>query len=89
MVEIKDEVADIEDDVELLLDEQVIQDQRIFNLEQTSLELVFDVQGNQTLSVFLLSGRETLFLSGFFMEYFKFSMYCQQDLPVWNCCCDQ
>ncbi len=46
MVELTDEVVDVEDDVALLLDEQVIQDQRILTLEQDSDQLEDDVEGS-------------------------------------------
>ncbi len=46
MVELRDEVVDVEDDVALLLDEQVIQDQRILTLEQDSDQLEDDVEGS-------------------------------------------
>ena len=39
-------MVDVEDDVALLLDEQVIQDQRILTLEQDSDQLEDDVEGS-------------------------------------------
>ena len=45
MADIRTEVSDVKDDVELLLDEQVIQDQRIFKLEVDSDQLEDSVEG--------------------------------------------
>ena len=53
MAVLDDEVTDLEVnlielevDVNFLFDEQVIQDERIFNLEQTSIETNEDVEGS-------------------------------------------
>ena len=43
---IQDEVSGIEADVDFLFAETVIQDERIFTLEQTSIETTADVEGN-------------------------------------------
>ena len=46
VVVIQDEVSDIEADVDFLFAETVIQDERLFTLEQTSIETTADVEGN-------------------------------------------
>ncbi len=46
MAEIEEDVSFVRDDVELLLDEQVIQDQRIFNLEEETHQLEDNVEGS-------------------------------------------
>ena len=43
---IQDEVSDIETDVDFLFAETVIQDERLFTLEQTSIETTADVESN-------------------------------------------
>ena len=43
---IQDEVTDIEADVDFLFAETVIQDERLFTLEQTSIDTTADVEGN-------------------------------------------
>ena len=58
VVVIQDEVSDIETDVDFLFDEQIIQDERLFSLEQISinvdaqLDIIDDtLEGNKILSV--------------------------------------
>ena len=45
VVEIEDDVTGLDQDVNFLFDEQVIQDARIFTLEQTSIEIDEQVEG--------------------------------------------
>ncbi len=45
MVDVRNEVSDVFDDVDLLLDEQPLQDERILTLEQDADELEEKVQG--------------------------------------------
>ena len=45
VVVIQDEVSDLDEDVDFLFDETVIQDERIYNLEQTSIEVNEEVEG--------------------------------------------
>ena len=40
---VQDEVSDIETDVDFLFDEQIIQDERLLNLEETSLQVVVEL----------------------------------------------
>ena len=40
MVVIQDEVSDLETDVDFLFGEQIIQDERLLNLEETSLGIL-------------------------------------------------
>ena len=40
------QVVDLDEDVDFLFDEQIIQDERIFSLEQTSIDITADVEGN-------------------------------------------
>ena len=40
MVEIEEDVTDLDEDVNFLFDEKVIQDESIFSLEQTSLDIL-------------------------------------------------
>ena len=46
MVVIQDEVSDLETDVDFLFDEQIIQDERLFSLEQNNDALNAQVDGN-------------------------------------------
>ena len=45
VVVIQEEVSDLETDVDFLFDETVIQDERIYNLEQMSIEIDEEVEG--------------------------------------------
>ena len=40
VVEIEEDLTDLDDDVGFLFDEQVIQDERLLNLEETSLDII-------------------------------------------------
>ena len=46
MTDVDERVELLEGDVNFLFDEQVIQDERLLNLEQTSVELLLDLDGN-------------------------------------------
>ncbi len=52
----RDDVAGVEDDVDLLLDEQVLQDERILTLEQDSDQLEDDVE-SMNVCFFLYLGQ--------------------------------
>ena len=43
VVVIQDDVTDLDQDVNFLFDEQVIQDERLFSLEQTSVEVIVEL----------------------------------------------
>ena len=45
VVELDEDLAELEGDVDFLFDDQVIQDQRLFALEQTSIEIDEEVDG--------------------------------------------
>ena len=45
MVEIEEDIADLDQDVNFLFDETVIQDERLFSLEQASIEINEEVEG--------------------------------------------
>ena len=45
VVEIEEDVTGLDQDVNFLFDEQVIQDARIFTLEQTSIEIDEQIEG--------------------------------------------
>ena len=42
------QVVDLDEDVDFLFDKQIIQDERIFSLEQTSIETTAAVESNYT-----------------------------------------
>ena len=42
------QVVDLDEDVDFLFDEQIIQDEIIFSLEQASIETTADVESNYT-----------------------------------------
>ena len=46
--DLEENVIDLDEDVDFLFDEQVIQDERIFSLEQTSIDITADVESNFT-----------------------------------------
>ena len=46
VVVIQDEVSDLETDVDFLFDEQIIQDQRLFSLEQQLISINEDIESN-------------------------------------------
>ena len=46
VTEVDERVEQLEGDVNFLFDEQVIQDERIFTLEQTSIETSEEIEGN-------------------------------------------
>ena len=50
VTEVDDRVTLVEDDVSFLFDEQVIQDERLFSLEQTVFVIDEDVEGNNHLA---------------------------------------
>ena len=41
------DLTELDESVDFLFDEQVIQDERIFTLEQTSIQITADVEGTQ------------------------------------------
>ena len=52
VMEIQEDVTDVDErvtlvegDVDFLFDEQVIQDERLWNLEETSIEVLLDIDG--------------------------------------------
>ena len=49
LVVIQDEVSDLETNVDFLFDETVIQDERIFILEQTSARIDEEVEGRYSV----------------------------------------
>ena len=46
VVVIQDEVSDLETDVDFLFDEQIIQDERLFSLEQQLISVNEDIESN-------------------------------------------
>ena len=55
VVIIENEVSDIETDVDFLFEEQIIQDERLFSLEQTVFVIDEDVEGNCILQLIISS----------------------------------
>ena len=53
VVIILNEVSDIETDVDFLFEEQIIQDERLFSLEQTVFVIDEDVEGNCNLQLII------------------------------------
>ena len=49
MIEMEEDVTLVEGDINILFDQQVIQDERLFILEQTSIETNEEVQSNHHL----------------------------------------
>ena len=49
VTDIEGQVTDLDQDVNFLFDEQVIQDERIFSLEQRFIEVDEEVEGNDQL----------------------------------------
>ena len=47
VVEIEEDIADLDQDVNFLFDETVIQDERLFSLEQASIEINEEVEGKK------------------------------------------
>ena len=43
VVEIEEDVTNLDEDVDFLFDEQVIQDERLLNLEETSVEVIVEL----------------------------------------------
>ena len=55
VAEIEGQVTDLDQDVNFLFDEQVIQDERIFSLEQRSIEIDEEVEGKTPLNIIILT----------------------------------
>ena len=53
MEEIQGEVAEVQDEVIILFSQQVIQDDRLGNLEEDTHQLETDVEGKASLHIFL------------------------------------
>ena len=51
VVEIEEDITDLDQDINFLFDEQVIQDARIFTLEQTSIEIDEEVESTYRLGM--------------------------------------
>ena len=48
------DLAELDESVDFLFDEQVIQDERIFTLEQTSIEIDEEVEGNTNFIFYVI-----------------------------------
>ena len=70
VIEIEEDVSELNEGVDFLFDEQVIQGQRLLNLEETSVEVVVELA---EISVDLLSKRIRSFTLLF---YFGIDFYC-------------